>query len=146
MPVNSLIVLARLREERRLKISDIAESIQQSEMDARKTVEKLVESGLIEAHGSGRGRSYTLSARIYRARGQKADYIRQVGFESIQQEQMVMQYIEKHGHIKRAEVIELYRITKDQAAKLLQKLKRSHKIVMKGQKKGAYYELPKMDL
>ena len=39
--------------------------------------------------------------------GQKADYIRQAGFAPIQQEQMVLSYIEKHGSIKRVDVMDL---------------------------------------
>ncbi len=45
--------------------------------------------------------------------------VRQAGFDLIQQEQMVPTYIEKHGAIKSAEVMELCRITKDQAYRLL---------------------------
>jgi ATP-dependent DNA helicase RecG len=43
----------------------------------------------VAAHGSGRGRTYTLCAKIYRKQGQKAYSIRQAGFDQIQQEQMV---------------------------------------------------------
>jgi ATP-dependent DNA helicase RecG len=39
--------------------------------------------------------------------GQSADYIRQVGFDRIQQKQMVIQYIQKHGRIKRKNVMDL---------------------------------------
>jgi len=70
--VEPLIVLARLRDERRLTTSDLAPSLQKSESQTRIIVEKLLETGLIEAHGTGRGRSYTLSAEVYRRSGQKA--------------------------------------------------------------------------
>lgn len=86
-------------------------------------LEKLVEAGLVEAHGVGRGRSYILSAKVYRQSGQKADYIRQAGFDAIQQEQMVLSFIDKHGGIKRADVMELCHLTKDQAYKLLKNLR-----------------------
>ncbi len=59
---------------------------------------------------------------------QKAGYARQTGFDPIQQEQMVLSYIEKHGRIKRAEVWELCRITRDQAYQLLWQLKEQGKI------------------
>jgi ATP-dependent DNA helicase RecG len=80
-----------------------------------------------------------LSAKIYRTTGQKAAYIRQAGFEPIQQEQMVLNYIEKHGSIRRAEVMELCRITKDQAYKLLSRLKESGRIEQLGERKAAVY-------
>lgn len=141
MPLDSLIVLSRLRQERRLTTAELAPSIQKSEQEARAALEKLAEAGLVEAHGGGRGRAYTLSAKVYRKTGQKAAYIRQVGFDPIQQEQMVLSYIMKHGAIKRAEVMELCHLTKDQAYKLLRRLKQSGRIVQVGELKSAVYEL-----
>jgi ATP-dependent DNA helicase RecG len=66
--------------------------------------------------------------------------VRQAGFDPIQQEQMVLSYIEKHGSIKRADVMDLCRITKDQAYKLLNRLKSKGKIAQIGSRKGAVYE------
>jgi len=103
-------------------------------------LEKLVEAGLVEAQGTGRGRTYILSAKVYKKSGQKAAYIRQAGFEPIQQEQMVLAYIEKHGTIKRADVMELCKVAKDQAYKLLNRLKNSGQITQIGSRKGAVYE------
>jgi ATP-dependent DNA helicase RecG len=127
MPLDSLIVLSRLRAERHLSIADLVLSLQKTEQEARRTIEKLAEAGLVEAHGAGRRGTYTLSARVYRKKGQKSDYVRQAGFDPIQQEQMVLSYIDTHGSIKRAEVMELCRITKDQAYKLLKRLKSDEK-------------------
>jgi len=45
-----------------------------------------------------------------------------------------------HGSIKRAEVMELCRITKDQAYKVLNRLKNNGKIRLKGERKSAFYE------
>jgi ATP-dependent DNA helicase RecG len=94
---------------------------------------------MIEARGSGRGRSYMLSAKVYKKTGQKAAYVRQAGFDPIQQEQMVLTYIDKHGSMKRAEVIELCRLTKDQAYKLLKRLESGGHVVRLGSRKGAVY-------
>jgi ATP-dependent DNA helicase RecG len=139
MPLDSLIILSRLRQERRLTTGDLALSTQKSEQETRATLEKLAETGMIEAHGAGRGRTYTLSAKVYRKAGQKAGYVRQAGFDPIQQEQMVLQYIDNHGSIKRSEVMELCRITKDQAYKLLKRLKTQGQIIQIGNRKGATY-------
>lgn len=140
MPIDSLIILSRLRQERRLTIGDLTADTQKSEQATRTALERLVEAGLVEAHGTGRGRTYTLSAKVYRHTGQKAAYIRQAGFDPIQQEQMVLAYIDKHGSIKRADVMDLCRITKDQASKLLHRLKAEGKMVQIGERRGAHYE------
>jgi ATP-dependent DNA helicase RecG len=139
-PIDSLIILSRLREERRLTTPELAMSVQKSESTVRSTAEKLAESGLIEPHGTGRGRTYTLSAALYRHAGKEAEYIRQAGFAPIQQEQMVLNYIDKHGSIKRADVMDLCHLTQDQAYKLLLRLKEKGEIEQIGDRKGAVYE------
>jgi len=140
MPIDSLIILSRLRSERRLTTVDLTVNTQKSEQATRTALENLVEAGLVEAHGTGRGRTYTLSAKVYRYSGRKAAYIRQAGFDPIQQEQMVLKFIETHGTIKRADVMDLCRITKDQAAKLLKRLTSEATITKHGERRGTYYE------
>ena len=99
----------------------------------------LMETGFLEPHGTGRGRTYTLSTAYYRNTGAKAAYLRQAGFSAIQQEQMVLSYIDMHGNIKRADVIELCHVTQDQAYKLLLRLKKRGDIDQIGTRIGAYY-------
>jgi len=77
---------------------------------------------------------------MYQKAGQRAEYIRQAGFDSIQQEQMVLKFIKTHGTIKRADVIELCRLTKDQSAKLLTQLAHENKIHKHGDRRGTYYD------
>lgn len=139
MPLDSLIILSRLRQERRLTTADLVSSTQKLEQKTRAALEKLTEAGLVDAHGTGRGRTYTLSAGVYSKAGQKADYVRQTGFDLIQQEQMVINYIDRLGSIKRRDVMELCRITKDQAYKLLSRLKENGQIEQVGERKGAVY-------
>jgi ATP-dependent DNA helicase RecG len=139
MSIDSLIILSRLRDERRLTTADLTADTQKSEQATRTALEKLVEAGMVEALGTGRGRTYMLSAKVYRHAGHKAAYVRQAGFDPIQQEQMVLAYIDKHNSIKRAEVAELCRIGNDQAYRLLKRLKNRDLIVQKGQAKGASY-------
>ncbi len=139
MPIDSLIILSRLREERRLTIADLTPSVQKPEANVRATLEKLVETGFLEPHGTGRGRTYTLSARLYQNAGQRAEYIRQAGFAPIQQEQMVLNYIDKHGSIKRADVMDLCRLSGPQSYRLLKKLTDKGLLKKNGEKKYAVY-------
>ncbi|MCU0597811.1 MAG: putative DNA binding domain-containing protein [Desulfobacterales bacterium] len=139
MPIDSLIILSRLRYERRLTTAALTDDTQKSEQATRTELEKLTEAGLVEAHGTGRGRTYTLSARVYQRVGQKSAYIRQAGFNPIQQEQMVLAYIDKHGSIKRADVMDLCRVSGPQAYHLLNRLKKKGQIYQKGEKRYAVY-------
>ena len=139
LPIDSLIALTALRSAKRVTADELAEHIQRDAVSAKRTLEALTEAGLIEAHGTTRGRSYTLSASLYQASGDKAAYTRQAGFTPIQHEQMVLSYVQQHGQIRRAEVMELCRLSTDQAAKLLKKLKNDGTIVQHGKNRGAVY-------
>ena len=141
LPVDSLIALAALRELKRLTADELAVRIQRDAAIAKRTLEALTEAGLVEAHGATRGRSYTLSAALYQAAGQKAAYTRQVGFSAIQHEQMVLSYARQHGQIKRAEVVELCRLSEDQAFRLLKLLVEKKKLNKHGEHKLATYTL-----
>lgn len=79
------------------------EAIQKDEAKARSVLERLVEAGLVEAHGVKKGRTFTLAASVYREMDDKEGYVRQVGFEPIQQEQMALKYAKEHGRITRRE-------------------------------------------
>lgn len=140
LPLDGLIILSKLRQERRLTTIDLAHSTQKIEQETRVTLGKLVESGLIEAHGTGRGRTYTLSAKLYRKIGQKAGYVRQAGFDLIQQEQMILSYIKEHKTIQRTEAADLCRISPFQAKRLLKKMVIEDKIIPKGKGRGTFYE------
>jgi ATP-dependent DNA helicase RecG len=139
MPIDSLIILSRLKEERRLTVNDLAPSLQKSGTSVRATLEKLVESGFLEPRGTGRARIYTLSAALYQKSGKKAEYVRQAGFSTIQQQQMVLNYIDTHGSIKREEVMGLCQLSKDQAYRLLKKLRDGGMVCFEGKGKGGRY-------
>ena len=139
LPIDSLIALAALRGMKRLTADELAVRIQRDAPSAKRTLEALTEAGLIEAHGNTRGRSYTLSVAVYRAAGDKAGYTRQAGFAPIQHEQMVLSYVRQHGQIKRADVMELCRLSEDQAKKLLLRLRDEERLIPHGERRGAYY-------
>ena len=140
LPIDSLITLAALRTAKRLSADELATYIQRDSQQARKTLEMLNEAGLVEAHGKTSSRTYTLSPIVYQAAGHQAEYTRQVGFSPLQNEQLVINYAAQHGQIKRAEVMELCRLTKDQASKLLKKLKGRGSLIQHGTKRAAFYK------
>jgi ATP-dependent DNA helicase RecG len=142
LPIDSLIALGALRESKRLTASALAVNIQRDTARAKHTLEALTEAGLVEAHGHTRGRSYTLSASVYSVVSDKAAYTRQVGFGPIQHEQMVLSYIRQHGQIKRAEVMDLCRLTEGQVKRLLQRMFAAGQIVSHGQSRATAYTEP----
>jgi ATP-dependent DNA helicase RecG len=140
MPLDSLLVLACLRNERRVDVNDIAQAIQKPPTVARGVLERLVESGLVEAHGATKGRYYVLSAKVYRSLGRSTDYVRQAGFDRLQQEQMVRRFVQQHGSIRRKDVVELCHLSPDQASRLLGRLVSEGALRRHGERKTTIYE------
>jgi ATP-dependent DNA helicase RecG len=138
--LDELLILNALWQERSLETADAASLTQKPETETRSVLHRLVEAGLVEERGQKKGRTWHLSAAAYRALGDKAAYVRQRGFEPLQQAQMVLQYVEKHGRITRREAAELCRLAPDQAYRLLTRLSEEGKIARRGLKKGAWYE------
>jgi ATP-dependent DNA helicase RecG len=141
LPIDSLIALAVLREQKRLGMDELASHIHKDSTQARRTLERLVEAGLVQSHGNTRNRSYTLSAEVYQAKGQQVAYTRQAGFSSLQHEQMVLGHVQHHGQIRRSEVVELCHLTEGQAGKLLQRLKDEGRLVKSGERRWTFYTL-----
>ena len=138
--VDELLLLNALWRDRSFVTEAAARLVQKPEADARATLHRLVEAGLVEERGQKKGRTWHLSAAAYRALGDKAGYVRQRGFEPLQQEQMVLQYVDKHGHINRREVADLCRIGSQQAYRLLRRLTASGRLRrVGGVTKGAEY-------
>ena len=139
LPIDSLVVLAALREQKRLDIDALARHVQRDAAQARRTLEALVEAGLVQPHGNTRNRSYTLSAGVYRAKDEQVAYTRQAGFSGLQHEQMVLAHVRHHGRIRRSEVMELCYLNHDQAFRLLKRLVMDGKLIKQGERSGSFY-------
>ncbi|MDO8332227.1 MAG: ATP-binding protein [Fluviicoccus sp.] len=139
LPIDSLIILATLREQRRANTEQLAEWLQKDSSRISASVEPLVESGLLQAHGTGRGRSYTLSVALYRLLGQRAEYTRQAGFDRLQHEQLIRNFIKQNKRITRQDVMDLCHLGPDQAYKTLKRLCDQGVIEKQGDRKAAYY-------
>jgi ATP-dependent DNA helicase RecG len=84
----------------------------------------------------------SLSAAIYRRLGREVEYVRQRGFEPLQQEKLVEQYVDKHGRIVRKQVADLCQISGPQASRLLARLVERGVLARRGRRKGAFHERP----
>ena len=142
LPIDSLIADSALLQAKRDLAEELATFIQKDSLQARKTLKLLNEAGLVQAHGITRSRTYTLASTVYQAAGNKAEYTRQLGFSTLQNEQLVLNYIEQHGQIKRAEVMELCRMSENQASKLLIKLRNQGRLRSHGTRGGTFYTVP----
>lgn len=134
LALDELLVLNSLWQERSLTTRAAARLIQKPESEARAVLSRLVEAGLVEARGERKGRTWHLSAATYRRLGESVAYVRQRGFEPLQQEQLVLQYVDNHGRIARREAAELCQISGPQAYRLLARLVERGLLVRDGQR------------
>ena len=102
-------------------------------------VESLVESGLVEAKGFGRGRYYQLSPKVYKKNDNAVGYVRQTDIEKMRYEELVLKLVDEQGYITRANAVELFHLSPPQAYRVLQKLNENGKIKLVGKGKSAKY-------
>jgi len=137
-----LLLLRRVADEGELTTAEAAGLIQREAAQARGLLESMVEQGLLEAKGVKRSRSYHLSAGVYERLGKTAAYVRRRGVDEIQQEQMVIRYLQQYGRIKRRDVMELLpQLNRDQASYLLRRMAEKGVLEAFGEKRGRFYEL-----
>jgi len=140
LTLEELLILNHLYFNRRIDSPAAGGLIQKGSAAALGILEKLVEKGFVEAKGERKGRIYVLSASMYKKLGNPSGFIRVMGYDRIDQEQMVMRFIDAYGRITRAQVADLCKLKENQASKLLLRMRARKLIRINGNPpKGAYY-------
>jgi ATP-dependent DNA helicase RecG len=140
LSTDELIILNQIWFEGSVTAKITSEVIQKPLVDARIRLNLLIGRGLIESKGSKIDKSYNFTASIFGKFKKGSSYVQQRGFESIQHEQMIMQYLDKYGKITRRDVMKLCRIGGMQAFRLLKRLSDSSKLTRYGKNKGTWHE------
>lgn len=108
----------------------------------RANLERLTESGLVEAVGNGRGRVYILSAKVYK---DPAKYVRQTDIDKLRYPELIVKLVRSKGTITRKDVVELLRVSPPQAYRILQKILEEGEIVREGNTRAAVYRIAQRD-
>ena len=117
------MILSVLNTERRCTVERIVELTNLSENKVRSAIEVMIESGLIEASGKWKNRTYILSKKIYRENKETIQYVRQTDIDSIRYPELVMKLANiQNGIITKQDVIELLKVTPSQAYAVIKKL------------------------
>lgn len=143
LPINSLLILSTLQRQRRASISELSEMIHISETRTKANVEKLFESGLVEANGNGRARAYILSAKVYREQENSVGYVRQTGIDKLRYEELILKLVKQQGYVTRSDVGKLLNISDGQAYRILKKMSDNNKLVLVGNGRIAKYKIKK---
>jgi ATP-dependent DNA helicase RecG len=117
----------------------LADVLQQTPTQARAVLTRLPEQGIIDARGSGRGRTWHLSAAVYRSLDAVSAYPRVRGIDRLQQEQMIMSYVAAHGRITPMQAAELGSMPAVQAGQVLKRLVASEQLALHSERRWSYY-------
>lgn len=139
LPIHALLVLNSLKHFHRAGVRDITEDINIEETKVRNIIESLTEAGLVEAAGSGKGRYYILSAKVYRNADNTVGYVRQTGIDKLRYYELVLKLAETQGFVTRGNVADLLHITPPQAYRILENLTAENKLQLEGKGRYARY-------
>ena len=131
LPIYSLLILNVLKQLHQATLHEISQVLKREESRLKVVLETLVESGLVEALGNGRGRNYMLSSKAYGA-DKAAAYVRQKGIDEIRYPELVLELARKQGEVRRADVVTLLHISAPRAYRLLRRLQEEGKLALRG--------------
>lgn len=108
----------------------------------------LVEQGVIERAGRGRGVKYVLSHALYQHVGQAGTYTRRKGLDEAHNQQLILQHVKNCG-ANGASMTEFEQVlpskSRPQISALLKRLKEAGKIRVEGKTKGARWFLDEQE-
>lgn len=122
LPINTLLVLNSLKELPRSDVHQLAEFVKLPETVVKAILEKSIETGLVEAYGNGRGRSYMLSHKAYGDGRKSIGYVRQADIDETRFLELIINLAQKNEFISRSDVVQLLHVPESKAYRLLKKL------------------------
>ena len=122
LSINALLILNALKEMPKSTTNQISDVVTLSEPVIRAVLDKAIETGLIEAYGNGRGRTYILSPKVYNTKAAKIGYVRQVDIDETRYPELILNLAKSNKYISRADVIQLLHVSTSKAYTLLKKL------------------------
>ena len=142
LSIYTLMILSLLNNERRCSLERIVEVTNLSENKVRAAVENMIETGLIEATGSGKNRTFIMGKKIYRENNETIQYVRQTDIDSIRYPELVMKLARtQNGIITKQNIIDLLNVTPSQAYKIIKQLQSENKIMLLNGGKYAKYQI-----
>lgn len=122
LPINTLLILNTLKDMPRSTLKQIAEAANIRETMTRLVLDKMIENGIVEAYGSGKGRNYMLAHKLYNDHEKKIGYVRQRDIDEARYPELILSMAEKSEYISRADVMNLLHVNENKAYSLMNKL------------------------
>jgi ATP-dependent DNA helicase RecG len=135
-----LILNAMAREQEPMGLGRAAAMIQRLEGPTRAVLDRLVEAGLLDGWDDRRERVYYFASAVARSLGVQ-DLDEEVAAEEAGgRERKILEYVDLHGKITRSTAAQLCGLEGREARGVLEKLVKRGELVVRGEKRGAYYE------
>ena len=128
LSINSLLVINALRDTPKSNVYGLSTILNISETIIRTVLDGAIDSGIVEAYGSGRGRTYILSRNIYNLRGDAPGYVRQKDIDELRYPELILSLASSQDYISRTDVMNLLHINGPSAYRELKKLSDNGKL------------------
>ena len=135
MPLAEMMILRDLMDNRKESLSVLAETVQKSLDETKKSCNKLINSGLIEIVG----KEYMLTAKVYEALKSDVEYTRDKTIQYIKAKNMILEYLQGNDKITSAKIQEMCCFTKQQARIVIDKMRKEEILEICKHGKKSYY-------
>jgi len=141
LSVDELLLLNEIvQTQEPIGLGRAATIVQRMEGPTRAVLDRLVESGLLDGWDDRRERVYYFTSQVARSLGVE-DLDEGVAAEHAgERERKILEYVNLHGKITRSAAAALCGLEGREARTVLEKLVRRGDLVVRGEKRGAYYE------
>ncbi|WP_462418831.1 DNA glycosylase AlkZ-like family protein [Kytococcus sp. Marseille-QA3725] len=139
LSLTELRVIHQVKEYGTATAADLADDLHLSVAAVRSASTRLVEAGLLDARGHGRGRRHLLTPAFYDAARDRPAYVRIKGADQAQQERMVLDYVDAYGQITRGDAAGLCHVEPPQARTILKRLVDRGELRLVGERRTARY-------
>ncbi|MBE6900370.1 MAG: AAA family ATPase [Ruminococcaceae bacterium] len=141
LPLNTLLVLNMLKEMPRVTTNQLSEALNLSDVIVRNILDKAIDSGIVEGYGSGRGRKYILSQKMYKEKNKTIGYVRQMDIDESRYSELILSLAKSNEFISKNDVVELLHLNKDQTYRILKKMVERGSLEMVNKGKYAKYKI-----
>ena len=135
MPLAEMMILRDLMDNRKEQLSTLADTVQKSLDETKKSCNELINNGLIEIFG----KEYMLAAKVYEALKSDVEYTRDKTIQYIKAKNMILEYLQSNDKITSAKIQEMCGFTKQQARTVIDKMRNEELLDICRRGKKSYY-------
>ena len=135
MTLAEMMILRALLDNRKEQLSALADTVQKSLDETKKSCNELINNGLIEIVG----KEYMLTAKVYEALKSDVEYTRDKTIQYNKAKNMILEYLQSNDKITSAKIQEMCGFTKQQARAVIDKMRNEALIILVGKGPAAGY-------